>query len=398
MMGRRVPGRVCRHARASPACTAALPFALVLLLARPAARAEDFVAYRYESYDEAGGRLGVRTQGLVASEDIGTAFQVGVTLMNDAIAGASPTGIPAPVGSGQVPLAQLTDHRKAWEVDLSQKFGDVRVSIGTSQSREHDYVSRGWSLNTLTDLNQKNTALLVGVAGHDDDVETFYDPQRAYVGKQAFSALAGVTQVLDPRTFATVNLTWGRETGYLDDQYKLVQKTEELVEGSFFPVAFAENRPGERDTGTLFVSLKRSYPGARGALEASYRFYSDTFGVVAHTLELSWIQKVGAALTLAPEVRLYRQDAARFYYYNLDDTAIVPTVVPDSRGPAYSSDYRLSSFDGLTCGMRATWKVRPHVELELAYDRYAMRGRDGITPQSAYPVAAIVSAGARLSW
>jgi hypothetical protein len=398
MKGVSVPGRACGKARATTPRAAALPLAIALMLARPAARAEDFLSYRYESYDEAGGRVGVRTQGLMAGGDVGYGLQLGFTLLNDAIAGASPTGIPAPAGSGQVPLAELTDHRKMWEVDVSRKFGAVDISVGTSQSREHDYVSRGWSLNTLTDLNEKNTTLLLGVAGHDDDVETFFDPQHLYLGKQAFSAIAGFTQVLDPWTFVTMNLTWGRETGDLDDQYKLVQKTEELVAGSFFPIAFTENRPGERDSGTLFASVNRSFPRVRGALEASYRFYSDTFGVSANTLELRWIQKVGAAFTLAPEVRLYRQDAARFYYYDLDDTAIVPTVVPDSHGPAYSSDYRLSAFDGLTCGLKATWKMHAHVELELAYDRYAMRGRDGVTPQSAYPVANIVSAGARLSW
>jgi hypothetical protein len=387
------------HGRFPNPALPALPLALVLLLASPrAARADDFLAYKYVDYDEAGGRVGVRTQGLVASEDFGAGMNIGVTLVNDAIAGASPTGLPAPAGSGQVPLAPLSDHRKFWEADFSRRLGDTDISAGISQSREHDYVSRGWSLNTQTNLNEKNTTLLVGVAGHDDDVETFFNPQRYYAGKQSFSAIAGVTQILDPRTFVSLNFTWGRETGYLDDQYKLVQKTEELVPGSFFPLVFAENRPGERDTGSLLASINRAYPGARGALEASYRFYADTFGVTASTVELRWIQKIGDQFTLSPELRLYRQDAASFYYYSLDDTSIVPTVIPNANGPAYSSDYRLSSFDAVTYGLKATCKINEHLHLDLAYDRYAMRGRDGVTPQSAYPVANIISAGARISW
>jgi uncharacterized protein DUF3570 len=386
------------RSRGKGAGSAALPLALVLALLRPAARADDFVAYKYEYYDEAGGRVGVRTQGLTASEDLGTNMQLGLTLMNDAIAGASPTGIPAPAGSNQVPLAELSDHRKEWEVDFSRKIGDVDITVGTSQSREHDYVSRGWSLNTVTDLNERNTKLLLGVAGHSDDVETFFDPQHFYLGKQALSAIAGFTQVLGPRTFVTLNLTWSRETGYLDDQYKLVQKTEELVAGSFFPLPFAENRPGERNMGSVFAGLNRAYPGAHGALEASYRFYADTFGIEANSVELRWIQKLGDAFSLSPEVRLYRQGAADFYYYDLDATAITPTVVPNSNGPAYSSDYRLSSFDALTYGLKATWKVRTHFQVELAFDRYAMHGLDAVTPRSAYPVANIMSVGARVSW
>lgn len=390
-----------RPTRGRPAKTGlpALPLALVLVLASPrAARADDFLAYKYESYDETGGRVGVRTQGLAASEDIGIDMTIGFTLINDAIAGASPTGVPAPAGTSQVPLSQLSDHRKAWEADLSRKFASVDVTVGVSQSREHDYVSRGWSLNTQADLNQKNTTLLFGVAGHADDVETFFDPLHTYVGKQAFSAIAGITQILDPRTFVSLDFTWGRETGYLDDQYKVVEKTEQLLPGTFFPLEFAENRPGERNTGTLLASINRAFPAAHGALEASYRFYGDTFGVTANTVELRWIQKLGGQVTLSPELRLYRQGAADFYYYDLNDTDILPTRFPDPSGTNYSSDYRLSSFDGVTCGLKATVKIGQHVQLDLAYDRYTMRGRDGVTPQSAYPLANIYTAGARVTW
>ena len=174
--------------------------------------------------------------------------------------------------------------------------------------------------------------------------------------------------------------------------------TEELVPGSFFALPFAENLPGEHNSGALLASVNQAFPNVGGALEASYRFYGDTYGVKASTVAVRWIQKIGDRFTLAPELRLYRQGAAGFYYYNLDDTDIVPTVVPNGNGPAYSSDYRLSSFDAVTCGIKATLKVQQHVQLELAYDRYAMRGRDGATPQSAYPLANIYTAGARITW
>jgi hypothetical protein len=365
---------------------------------RPAALADDFVDYRYEDYAETGGRINVRTQGVTAGQEIGADMQFGFTLLNDAIAGASPTGLPAPAGSSQVPLAPVSDHRKAWDAELSRQFSQVNVTVGTSQSREHDYVSRGWSVNTVTDFNEKNTGLLLGLAGHDDDVETFFDPQHVYEGKQAFSAIAGVRQLLDPRTSVSLNFTWGRETGFLNDQYKLVQKTVELVPGSFFPLVFAENRPDERNMGIAYASVNRAYPAANGAIEASYRFYADTFGVTSNTVELRWIQKVGARLSIAPELRLDRQGAANFYYYDLDATSIVPTTIPDPQGPAYSSDYRLSSFDSVAYGLRATWRLADHLQIEAGYERYALYGRDGITPKSDYPVTNILSAGAKVTW
>jgi hypothetical protein len=319
-------------------------------------------------------------------------------LVTDAIAGATPTGIPAPLGSSQVPLAHLSDHRKAWEADLARQFSRINVAAGFSESREHDYISRGLSFNTLTDFNEKNTTLLAGIAGHDDDVETFYDPQHLYVKKHAFSAIAGVTQLLDPLTKVTVNLTWARETGYLSDQYKLVERNVELIPGSAFPLVFAENRPGEHNSGVAYAAVNRAVPRLNGALEASYRFYADTFGVVANTAEIRWIEKIGRSMTVAPELRYYEQGAARFYYYDLNSTGIIPTSTPDSSGPAYSSDYRLSALYTTTYGIRTTWSPCAQLQLDLGYDRYSMRGRDGITPQSAYPRANMITVGAKISW
>jgi hypothetical protein len=377
---------------------AAVPLALLLLLARPTARGDDFLDYKYVDYAETGGRIGVRTQVLDAGQDLGADTHMGLILTNDAIAGASPTGLPAPAGSGQVPLAYLSDHRKEWEGDLTRQLGPVNVAAGLSESREHDYVSRGWSLNTLSDFNRQNTTLLAGLGGHDDDVESFYTSARPYLPRHALSAVLGVKQLLDPLTSVTLNVTWGRETGYLDDQYKLVQKTLELVPGSFFPTAFHEDLPGTHAFAAVFASVNRAFPGARGAIEASCRYYGDSYGVSAGTAEVSWQQKIGGRFTLAPDVRLHEQGAARFYIYNLDSAAVTPTQVPNPGGPNYSSDYRLSSLWTSTCGLKLTCTLCDHVRADVAYDRYAMHGRDGVTPASAYPSANILSAGARFSW
>jgi hypothetical protein len=376
----------------------AVPLALLLLLARPAARAEDFLDYKVVDYAETGDRIGVRTQVLDAGQDLGVDTHLGLILTNDAIAGASPTGLPAPAGSGQVPLAYLTDHRKEWEGDLARQVGPVNVAVGATESREHDYVSRGWSLNTLSDFNRQNTTLLAGIGGHDDDVESFYTFARPYLPRHAMSAVLGVKQLIDPLTSVSLNVTWSRETGYLDDQYKLVEKTLELVPGSFFPTAFHEDLPGSHTFIAAFASVDRAFPQVRGAIEASYRLYSDSYGVLASTAEVSWQQKIGRRITLAPDVRLHEQGAARFYHYDLDATDITPTQIPNPGGPNYSSDYRLSSLWTSTFGLKLTCSLGDRVRADLAYDRYAMHGRDGVTPGSAYPSANILSAGARFSW
>lgn len=372
--------------------------ALCLLLSHPrSARAENSLSYKYEDYRESDGRIAVKTQNALVEQDLGPDMHLKVQGVIDAIAGATPNGQPAPAGSDQVVLSNLHERRKAWNADFSRQFPALRLDLGVANSRESDYTSTGWSVNALADLNQKNTTLLAGVAGTDDDVKVFY--QTPWAKKRTNDIILGVTQLLDPRTSVAFNLTWGRSTGYLNDQYKLVQKNVEVAPGIFLPFTFGENRPDHRTRWIALASLNRAFPEQRGALEASYRFYHDGFGTDAHTLELNWLQHVGPNFILEPELRLHDQSAADFYHYRLDGTAIMPeSGPPRPQGPFYSSDYRLSALRTSLIGLKAVWTPAAHWQIDAAIEQYDMRGRDGITPASAYPRATMLTGGARFSW
>jgi len=310
---------------------------VALLLSQPrAARAENSVTYKYEDYRESDGRIVVKTQNALVEQDLGPDMHLKVQGVIDAIAGATPNGQPAPAGSDQVPLTNLTERRKAWNADFARQFAPLRIELGVANSRERDYVSTGWSVNTLTDFNQKNTTLLAGLAGTDDDVKVFY--QAPWAKKRSHDLIAGVTQLLDPQTSVTFNLTWGRSTGYLNDQYKLVEKRMEVAPGVFLPFTFGENRPDHRTRWIALAGVNRAFPEQHGAIDASYRFYHDTFGTDAHTIEIHWLQRLGQQFILEPEFRWYDQTAANFYHYRLDDTAIVPVSGPPRpEGSIYSS-------------------------------------------------------------
>jgi len=381
----------------SPVSGALTLATLLVWLAPRAARAENSIAYKYSDYRESADRIAVRTQGAYIEKDLGTEMHLKFEGVLDAITGATPSGQPAPPGSTQVPLSNLTERRKAWNSVFSRQFTRMNVALGVGNSRESDYVSTGWSLNTLTDFNQKNTTLLAGIAGTDDDIKVFF--QKPTVKKRTNDLIVGVTQLLDPRTSVSVNLTWGRATGFLADPYKLVQKNTELFPGVSLPLTFAENRPHERNKGIFLVALNRTFPAVRGALDASYRYYHDTYATDAHTLDVAWFQRIGEKVILRPSLRLYDQSAAEFYHYNLDRTSLAPTNGrPRTTGPFYSSDFRLSALRTTTYGVKLIWSVTDAIALDVALEQYDMRGRDGVTPQSAYCAARIVTAGVKYTW
>lgn len=374
----------------------ALSLLLAWLAPRPG-RAENSLSFKHEDYHETGGRIVVRTQGAFVEQDFGPATHLQVEGVLDAIAGATPNGQPAANGSDQVPLARITEQRKAWSAALGRQFAPGKLSLGVANSRESDYVSTGWSANAQGDFNQKNTTLLFGVAGTDDKIKVFYQAARAR--KRTNDIIAGVTQLVDRNTSLTLNLTWGRQSGYLSDPYKLVQKDTEIVTGVFLPLTFPENRPDERDKWIALANLNRALPELRATLDLAYRLYHDTFGTTAHTLDLSWFQRFGQRVIVRPSLRLYRQNAAEFYRYRLDGTAIAPAQgAPRPQGPFYSSDYRLSEMQTVTGGIKVVWRITDALQLDARYDRYEMRGSDGVTPQSAYPSANIWAVGAKFSW
>lgn len=369
-----------------------------LMLAQPrSAQAEGLLSYKYQDYRESGGRIVVKTQAAVAEQDLGTATRLKVQGIIDAIAGATPNGQPAPAGSDQVVLTKLTERRKAWNADLSHQFSRTRISVGGANSRESDYVSTGVSLNTQTGFNQKNTTLLAGIAGTEDRVKVFY--QTAWADKRTMDVILGVTQLLDPRTSVTLNLTWGESEGYLNDQYKLVQKNVQLAPGFSLPFTYSENRPDQRTRVIALAAWNQTFPKLGGTVDASYRYFRDSFDTTAHTVELHWLQRLGEHVILQPELRLYQQTAAEFYHYRLDGTNITPVAgAPRPQGPFYSSDYRLSEMATLFYGAKLIWTPSERWQFDAAVEQYEMRGRDGVTPQSAYPNAAIVTVGGRFSW
>jgi hypothetical protein len=370
---------------------------VVLFFITPRLRSDTSISYKHADYQEMSGRIGVQTQGAFIEQDFGTETRLKLTGVLDSITGATPTGQPAPAGSERVPLSQLRDYRKAWNGELSHQFRRVNVAVGGARSQESDYISTGWSLNALTDFNQKNTTLLTGIAGTQDTIRVFYQP--AWAKKRTNDLIVGVTQLLNPLTSVTLNISFGRQRGQLADPYKLVQKRTEIFPGLFLPLTFGETRPMHRQKWLALLVVNRSFPQARGALEASYRYYFDTFSTDAHTIDVSWFQRFGERFVLKPSFRFYDQTAANFYTYSFDQSPIVPrSGLPNPGGPFYSSDYRLSAFRSYTHGLKAIWSITPSIHLDAAWEWYEMHGQDGVTPASAYARARILTAGLKVTW
>lgn len=370
---------------------------LGLLLQRPLTGQEESLSYKFQDYREEAGRVQVRSHYGLLQKELGSLGRVELMGLIDTISGASPTGEAPYQAGGPVPLgAAIEDERRAGSVEWSRAFGRFTLAPLFYYSEENDYVSNGYALNTTVDFNRKNTTLALGWAYSDDAVYSL--AHGAWMDKRVTDLLAGLTQVLDPRTVLTVNLTYGRSRGYLSDPYKVISAEIELAPGLVLPQTPPENRPDHRSRWIVLTTLHRALPGLAAAVEGSYRYFEDDAGTDAHTFEVKWFQNLGERWILQPFARHYRQGAADFYRPTLVGTDVTWTYLPTGQAPYYSSDYRLSRFDSWNYGLKAVCHVTDRLDLDLTLERYEMSGRDDRTPASAFIEATLLTAGARLSF
>jgi len=387
---------------------AILSLALSLyLLQLHRASGENQVAYRYENYREDGGRIGVDTHSWLFEQKITPWLSLQGEAVYDAISGATPTGAPPAIDiktpfpyppplNTTVPLSFMHDRRWAGVFEGILSFGPHHITPQFAYSTESDYTSYGGALNYSLDLNEKNTTLNLGWA-HDWD--TVLPGSSPYLltnqRKDTDNFLVGMNQLLGPKTMLTGNFTFRNSHGYLNDPYRGVLFDDAFQADLNNPILYPEHRPDFRQSYIGYISLLQYVTPLHGSLEGSYRPYYDSFGVGSHTIDLSWHQKIGKRLLISPLFRYYHQTAADFYATQFAGDPLNPqdpTPVPKY----YSADYRLSRMQTLTMGVELSGRVTDWLTIDVAYKRYEMRGLDGVTSQSAYPKANVVTVGARL--
>ena len=367
---------------------------LWLLSPQRGAKAEDSLTYKFQSWQEDDGRVRVDAHYAQLETVLSTETKLKVIGLIDTISGATPSGQPAPTGSDQVPLSQLTDRREAGQIEVSHPLERATLVGGFATSKESDYLSDVWSAKALIDFNQKNTTLQLGYARATDDITAVFLPEPRK--KSADDLIIGVTQLLSPQTMVTANLSYGYTSGYISDPYKIVGKTTEVLPGFFLDLTFPENRPSTKEKWIGFLSVNHALENLNAAVEGSYRLLDDTFGTTSHTVELAWFQKFGERLIVRPSVRLYQQSAADFYRVDLNGTTIDPANVATGRAPYYSADYRLSAMRTWMVGVKAIWEINDWSSVDVTLERYLMQGRDQVTPASAFADANVFTIGIKL--
>ena len=369
---------------------------ILLILLVQKGIAENALSLKYQDWNEDDDRIRVRSWYAEAGTSLSQNWKMGVVGMLDTITGSTPWGRPP--SDQEEWLSTLEEERRAGLISLSTATEDYEFSFEFGLSDESDYLSRSYAASLSRGFAMDTLTLSTGLSYLDDEVDTNlngFGPGMGIKGRRTPEIFVGFHRILNAQSTLALNLTYSQPKGYLGDPYKQVVRSEPPFFGStekfFYP--YPENRPNERRTFVAYLEASRLFKNLDASLECSYRYFSDDSELAGHTVEIQWFQRLGDRFVLRPLFRHYLQDQADFYLLTLDGTGIEPKIQPSGDGPFYSSDYRLSQFGATTYGLKLTYFHRADLSLDLSYDRYDVKGKDGITNQRVYPDAGVLTFG-----
>ncbi len=299
----------------------------------------------------------------------------------DSITGSSPTGA-APAGvaqtftspsgnttyttaAGDLPMRDMRDVRYAFGIDYEHELTRLYTNTITADiSSETDYLSLGVSDTVKRDFNNKLTTLTAGLGYSVDTVKpsggvptqlALLSDTTATGGesktKNSTSLMVGLTQILSRRALTQLNFSYTSSTGYLTEPYKFLSVVDPVTgTPTLDPAATGANpymyryekRPDSRNSMALLWKWQYQLP--EDVVYVSYRYFSDDWGINAHTADVKYRYELGSGKYLQPHLRLYQQTAADFFQHFLVDGDPLPQNA--------SADLRLGEMTGRTIGVK----------------------------------------------
>lgn len=280
------------------------------------------------------------------------------------------------VPAGAVPMdPNFHDQRSSvaltWEKPLADRLW--HSTLGANYSQETDFISVGGSGTLARDFNKRNTTVTAGLSLENDLVTPTggVHAPLSLMGSPTIAAqetrkvtdvLVGITQVLGRNTIAQVNYDVSRSNGYETDPYKVVANDAAGGPPGEF---YYESRPGSRTKRALYGEIKHAL-GNGDVADAGYRYMTDDWGVVSHTVDVRYRKTLPAGWFLEPHARWYNQAAATFWVEALP--------APPVPGTYASGDYRLGVLNDTTFGLRIGKRFEDGGEAGLRVESFRQAG------------------------
>ena len=274
---------------------------------------EDRADLLWHVYD--GGDITVQGPELLIRKKVGDSLSLSAGYYEDMISSASI----------DVKLSASPYHetRKQENAGLDYQHGKTTYSVGYIHSREPDYIANTTFYSVSQDMFGDLTTVTMGYRRAWDQVyRDIKTPEGTLVNDPTFHQRAdhrgyslSISQILTRNLILGLNYELLTDQGYLANPYRKIRYLS-VGQGAGFTLA-DQVYPNTRTSNSTSAQLKYYLPW-RAALSGQYRYFTDTWGIVAHSAELDYTHPLhdrlyGGQWVFDGALRFYRQNHADFY-------------------------------------------------------------------------------------
>ena len=303
-----------------------------------------------------GGGITVQGPALQASKQVGNHTSLSAKYYVDSISSASIDVVTS--------ASQYTEKREEYSVGTTYLRDKSTLSLNYNNSKENDFVANSANINISQDMFGDLTTLHMGYSKGWDaiyktiktsggiDRDTSFEKE---ADRQKFRL--GISQIISKKLVANLNYELITDIGYLNNPYRTVRFSDGSTLGEIYP--------NTRSSHAIALSANYYLP-YRAALHGNYRFYGDTWGISANTLDIGYTHTYRDNLIIGGHYRHYRQSHASFYQDLFD---------PFAPQNYMARDKELSSYNSQTIGlnisydiMQRGWRILDKGTLNLSID------------------------------
>ena len=259
---------------------------------------EDRSDLLYHSY--VGGGVEIDGPSILMRKSIGSSVSLSANYYVDMISSASIDVITT--------ASPYTEERTQYSLGADYLRGNTTLSAGYVSSEESDFDATTYALSISQDMFGDMTTLTLSYAYGDDTVGRSDDPTFMRENTRQHYGV-GLTQILTRNLITALNFETITDEGFLNNPYRSVRY---LDPGSAIGYSYeAELYPSTRTTTAVGIRAKYFLP-YRAALQAQYRFFTDTWDIDANTVSIAYIHP-WKEFTFTAKYRWHDQTGAHFF-------------------------------------------------------------------------------------
>jgi hypothetical protein len=254
-----------------------------------------------------GGGMDITGESVLVRKKFSEQFAVEANYFVDKVSGASVDVLSN--------ASVIKDERKQKSVSLDYIHDKTQYNLAYTNSTERDYISNTTHFSLSQDMFGDLTTVTLGFTDSRDKVGenngTAFLPKISWLGHaESRSYEGGVSQVITKNLIAGATLEVITDQGLLSNPYRSIRYLDPSV-----PLGYSlgtQVYPNTR-TSTAVEARAKYYLPYRAAASVSYRYFTDTWGIRANTIELGYTHPLADRFIFEGRLRHYNQSHANFY-------------------------------------------------------------------------------------